>query len=265
MTGYALRFSEAERGRYLFMAERARADEAGLWAAAGIVPGAHVVDLGCGPGATLVTMAQVVGPDGSVTGVDGDPEAVAAALEMIAAAGLDNATARVGEAAAAGLLPGAVDVAVYRHVLAHNGRREQELVDAAAALVRPGGCVYLVDVDVSMIRMQPTPPVMEEIRQRYAEFHAGRGNDLQVGLRLGDLLTAAGLELVAFEGRLPVVNPPPGMRPPAWAARDAMRAAGLVDDADLARWDAFFAEADASPSRPLMFLPSLHAVGRRPV
>lgn len=264
MTGYTLRLSEAERARYMFMAERARAEEAPLWAAAGIVPGAHVLDLGCGPGATLVAMAQAVGPEGSVTGVDGDPDAVAAALEMIAAAGFGNATAQVGDIADPGLVAEPVDVAVFRHVLAHNGPREQELVDAAAALVRPGGCVYAVDVDFSMVRNQPPLPVLGEIHDRYAEFHAGRGNDLQVGLRLADLFRTAGLEVLAFEGKLGVVAPPAGMRPPAWAARDAMCAAGVVTAADLVRWEAFFLELEAAPPDLRMFLPSMHAVGRRP-
>ncbi|MDB5067000.1 MAG: Methyltransferase domain [Chloroflexi bacterium] len=53
-----------------------------------------VVDLGCGPGAVLVVMAERVGPAGYVTGIDSDPEAVAAAREAIVAAGVGNATVR---------------------------------------------------------------------------------------------------------------------------------------------------------------------------
>jgi precorrin-6B methylase 2 len=40
-----------------------------------------------------------VGPSGSVTRIDSDREAVAAAREAIVAAGVDNATVRLGEAA----------------------------------------------------------------------------------------------------------------------------------------------------------------------
>jgi hypothetical protein len=42
--------SDAELARYRAMAAHALAREGELWTAAGIVPGARVVDLGCGPG-----------------------------------------------------------------------------------------------------------------------------------------------------------------------------------------------------------------------
>jgi ubiquinone/menaquinone biosynthesis C-methylase UbiE len=64
MSDYALALSEAEIGRYRMMAAVARRDEAAQWEAAGIIPGARVADVGCGPGAVLVAMAEVVGtPD----------------------------------------------------------------------------------------------------------------------------------------------------------------------------------------------------------
>jgi hypothetical protein len=56
---------------------------------------------------------------------------------------------------------------------------------------------------------------------------------------------------------------PPGLRPPAWAARDAMRAAGIVSDEDLARWERGMLALDAAPARPTLFAPSFVAIGRR--
>ncbi|MGH7750409.1 MAG: SAM-dependent methyltransferase, partial [Candidatus Dormibacteria bacterium] len=70
------------------MAERARETEAGLWERAGVVPGAAVADVGCGPGAVLVLLAEIVGDAGSVTGVEPDPQARAAAEDEIAQRGL---------------------------------------------------------------------------------------------------------------------------------------------------------------------------------
>src|SRR5258707_779351 len=78
---------------------------------------------------------------------------------------------------------------------------EQAVVDHAASLLRPGGCAYLVDIDRTMFRARPEQAVLTELSERYAALHATRGNDLQVGLRLGDLVTAAGLELAAYVGR----------------------------------------------------------------
>ncbi|MGI8686143.1 MAG: methyltransferase domain-containing protein [Acidimicrobiales bacterium] len=71
--------SEQERGRYRFMAETALRLEREQWEAAGIVEGATVADIGCGPGAVSAVLAGLVGGTGRVLAVDGDPEAVAAA------------------------------------------------------------------------------------------------------------------------------------------------------------------------------------------
>lgn len=76
MTDYTLRIGDAELARYRHMADNARAMEAELWTAAGIVPGGHVIDLGWGPGAVLLALAEAVGPQGWVVGVDADASSV---------------------------------------------------------------------------------------------------------------------------------------------------------------------------------------------
>jgi len=132
---YALALSEEEAGRYRLMAELAAAQEADDWAAAGIAPGAAVADVGCGPGAVLAVLAERVGPTGPAMGVDRDPGAVHLAERAVL--GFPQASAHVGDADDTGLPPGAFDVVMCRHVLAHNGGREQAIVDHAATLVRP--------------------------------------------------------------------------------------------------------------------------------
>jgi SAM-dependent methyltransferase len=259
---YALALSEAELERYRVMAEAARSSEGQLWARAGIVPGAAVADIGCGPGALLTALAETVGADGSVTAVDAQPQAVAAATALVGAAGLGNVTVRTGRAEATGLPAGSFDVVMMRHVLAHNGGREQAIVDHLAGLLRPGGVLYLVDIDASGMRIRPTDPVLEEMSARYWEFHASKGNDVQVGLRLAELLGAAGLEVLDFSGRYVITVPPPGVRPPAWAAREAMTAAGFATPEDVARWDA--ALTRLSTVRRTVFTTLFTGLGRRP-
>lgn len=264
MTDYALRLSDDEIGRYRMMAELARRDEGDGWRAAGIVPGAKVADVGCGPGAPLVLMAEAVGPEGSVTGVDADPAALARAEAMVAAAGVTNATLREGRADDTGLDPGSFDVVVMRHVLAHNGGREQDIVGHLASLVRPGSCVYLVDVLLTGIRSLPHAPDLADLHERYVAFHRDRGNDPEIGLRLGQLVRGAGLDLVEHRGWYAVIPMPPGIRPPSWAAREAMVAEGHATAADLARWEAAFEASDAATERPTVFTPLFSAIGRRP-
>ena len=72
MSGYSLAMSDAEIRRYQLMAERAHLAEAPLWRQAGIVPGAIVADVGCGPAAISVVLAREVGPSGRVIAVERD-------------------------------------------------------------------------------------------------------------------------------------------------------------------------------------------------
>jgi len=153
---------------------------------------------------------------------------------------------------------------MMRHVLAHNGGREQAIVDHLATLVRPGGCVYLLDIDVAAFRTRPAVAEFDELNQRYWDFHAARGNDLQVGLRLAELLTTAGLELVEHRGWFDIFVPQPGLRPPPWVARNLMVDAGFATQDDLQRWGAFFDRFDRGEQSYTLFVPQFSAIGRRP-
>jgi SAM-dependent methyltransferase len=243
------------------MAEMAAADEREDWAAAGITTGARVADVGCGPGAILAVLAETVGPSGAALGVDRDPQAVRHARDAIA--GFPHAAAHTGDAHLSGLPVGVFDVAMCRHVLAHNGGRERVIVAHLATLVRPGGAVYLVDLDLSGAGLFPPPPGLD-IDDHYRAFHARRGSDLRVGLRLGALLEDAGLVVERYRSLAKVMRVPAGMRGPQWAAREAMVAEGVATHADLARWDAAYDRMDEAEDRPWFFIPAFVAVGRRP-
>jgi ubiquinone/menaquinone biosynthesis C-methylase UbiE len=264
MSEYSLAMSDAEIRRYTMMAERAQASEAPLWEAAGIVPGAIVADVGCGPATASVCMARVVEPSGRVIGIEPDDAALAAAHRVVKQAGVGNVELRQASATESGLAPGSVDVAVIRHVLAHNGPDEQKIVDHLAELVRPGGRVYLVDVDGTAVRMLDADPDLADLHDKYIQYHKGRGNDLLVGLRLAQLIGRAGLEVVAHEGRYSIVTVPPGVRPPAWAARQSMLADGVATPEDIARWEAALDRMDDAEVRPTVFIPNFFATGLKP-
>lgn len=263
MSDYTLRISEAEIARYRMMAARALELEAKLLALAGVTSGATVADIGCGPAAMSVALAGLVGESGKVIGVERDASSLEAARQLVEQSGVANVELRAGDALNAGIAQGSVDVVMMRHVLAHNGGSEQTIVNQLADLVRPGGSVYLVDADLTGMRMLDVDPDLADLLPTYAEFHRKRGNDPMIGLRLGQLLACAGLDMVRFEGLFNIVQPPPQVRPPAWAARDAMLAEQAVDQATLDRWEQAFERQDAVAERPTLFAPVFIATGRR--
>jgi SAM-dependent methyltransferase len=67
--------------------------------AAAPVAGEHVIDIGCGCGATILALAERVGPAGSVLGLDVSKPMAARARERIAASGLANARVILSDAA----------------------------------------------------------------------------------------------------------------------------------------------------------------------
>lgn len=265
MADYALSVTDAEIARYRMMAQEAVKAESERWQIAGVVPRAKVADVGCGPAAVSVELAHRVAPHGKVIAVDRDEAAIAAAREVIRRSRADNVELHTSDATETGIEASSLDVAMMRHVLAHNGGREQAIVDHLATLVRPGGTVYLVDSDTAAIRVLDSDPDLDDLIAKYASFHRRRGNDPSVGLRLGQLLQAAGLQLRSFEGICTPLAVPPGMRPPVWAARNAMLAEGAIDDADVERWEAAFARVDAAEIRPTLFVPLFIAIGQRQV
>lgn len=155
---------------------------------------------------------------------------------------MTNAEIRAGRAEATGLAETSFDTVVLRHVLAHNGRAEQPIGDHLASLARPGGHVYLVDIDMTSMSISPSIPDADDLQERYVRWHAEQGNDLRVGRRLPDLGRSAGLVVKAYRGWTQTSEIPPGMRGAAWAAREAMVNAGLANQDDLARWAAMFDE-----------------------
>ena len=218
--------------------------------------------LGCGPGALLPALAAAVGPAGHVTGVDGDPAAVETAHAYTA--GESVVDVHSGRADDTGLEPGSFDAVMLRHVLAHNGGRELAIVRHLATLLRPGRLLYLVDVDGTAMRTVPAQDAdLDDLEERYRRFHAARGNDLQAGLHLADWLREAGQEVLEFPRDYTIVQPPPGVRPPSWAARVAMVSAGVATEADVARWAAALERAEAAPTPLTVFTPTFAGVGRK--
>ena len=104
--------------RLLVLARERWPDTAALFERVGLSPGMRCIDLGCGGGEVTLEMARLVGPGGSVTGIDMDEVKLDLARQAAARSGLGNVEFR--------LLnlhdwdePTAYDTAYCRFVLQH--------------------------------------------------------------------------------------------------------------------------------------------------
>jgi arsenite methyltransferase len=110
-----------------------------------ILPGARVVDVGCGAGIDSLIAAKKVGPEGRVIGVDMTPSMLEKASRAAREMGLENVEFREGYAEALPVEDGWADVVISNGVL-------NLMPDKAAALeemsrvLKPNGRLQVGDI-----------------------------------------------------------------------------------------------------------------------
>jgi SAM-dependent methyltransferase len=193
---YVLGSDEAEAARLDLQAAAIAPATALLLRAAGLAPGMRVLDLGTGPGHVAFLAAELVGPEGSVLGVD-QSEALLAVAES--RRGGRNVVFEPGDARAFRAAE-PFDAIVTRLLLFHLPDAVDVLRHHRENNLRPGGLMLAIDYDIGSARTEP-PVELATTALRWVEagFRAARA-DPHIGARLAPLLRAAGFEGVTTFG-----------------------------------------------------------------
>jgi ubiquinone/menaquinone biosynthesis C-methylase UbiE len=159
---------------------------------AGLRPGMRVVDVGCGPGDVSFVAARLVGPTGTVLGLDSASGIVEFARTLAADRGLHNV--RFETTAIADLrLDEPVDAVIGRYILMHLPDPLGALRDLATK-VRPGGLIAFCEPDSSVVCTIPDLPLWQAVKDNGVNAFAGAGMDPNFGTKLYSLFRRAGLK-----------------------------------------------------------------------
>ncbi|XVJ60195.1 MAG: methyltransferase domain-containing protein [Tepidisphaera sp.] len=171
-----------------------------LWERAGVRPGMSVLDAGCGPGHTAMELAQIVGPQGRVVGLDESAAFLKELGEEAKARHFTHVARVLGDVQnLEHALPGregTFDLAYLRWVLCFVSR-PQDVIGGLAKVIKPGGRVVIQDYfnyEYS-IKIAPREAVFERAIDAVATSWRSRGGDPDIVARLPGMLREAGFEV----------------------------------------------------------------------
>jgi ubiquinone/menaquinone biosynthesis C-methylase UbiE len=159
-----------------------------------IEPGATVLDVGCGTGIALREIAELVGPQGTVVGLDPST----AMLEQ-ARLRLDAVPAHVelveGTATSTGLESDRFDAVRTERVLMHVAE-PLDALDELARVTRPGGRIVLVEPDHRRLAIDTDTP---DVWVRFITAFSRMLPNISAGLRAPSDATKLGLGVALIE------------------------------------------------------------------
>ena len=197
-TSYLLGHSNEEVRRLERQADFVKSLTRRLFETAGIVPGMKVLDVGSGAGDVALLLAEYVGPEGSIVGVELNPNMVQLARLRARAAGLSTISFLAGDISTV-TLEGQFDAIVGRLVLLY-------IRDKVAALrhllkhLRPGGIVAFQELEFAGMGMSwPPSPLLTQMLNWVKEAFQQGGAEVHMGLHLYRLFLDAGLPAPQME------------------------------------------------------------------
>ncbi|MFN9993603.1 MAG: class I SAM-dependent methyltransferase [Phycisphaerales bacterium] len=171
-----------------------------LWERAGVQPGMHVLDLGCGPGHAAIDLAQIIGPTGRVVGIDESAAFLKQLNDQAVARKYRNIERVLGDVQELDeAFPGeqsSFDVAYARWVFCFL-QRPEDVVQGLAKLMKSGGRVAVQDYfnyERSMT-LAPRRESFTKVIHAVAASWRARGGDTDIMAKLPGMFLRHGFKI----------------------------------------------------------------------
>jgi ubiquinone/menaquinone biosynthesis C-methylase UbiE len=189
---YLLGDSPAEIGHLVEQAAVYGPEANELFDLIGVEPGIAVIDVGCGVMGVLHLLAERIGANGRVVGLDREPRILEAGRALAQQRALDLEFIQA-DATASGLPHGAFDL-VHARTLLLNVSNPQEILAEMIRIARPGGIVAIQEPDASAWACDPPHPAFDIFRTEIINAYRRTGKDFNIGRRTARMLQDMGLQ-----------------------------------------------------------------------
>jgi len=164
----------------------------------GVKPGLRVLDVGCGSGKATSILREMVEPEGSVVGIDYSPERIAYATNHYGQKpGIDfvirDLTKPIEHL-------GQFDIIWVRFVLEYYRTESSGIVQNLRSLLKPGGCLCLIDLDYnSLNHYELSAPMASILQKLMATLDEENNFDTYAGRKLYSYLYDQNFENIEVE------------------------------------------------------------------
>src|SRR5438067_13756651 len=163
------------------------------WQRVGITHGWRVIDVGAGPGYATADLAEIVGPTGSVLGIERSARFLEVARERCRRRGLTNVEFREADLMEVSLGQLGLDASWCRWVASFVSS-PTKLIDNIAGALRPGGLAIFHEYsNYETFRLMPIRPALERFAQEVMGSWRAVGGEPDVARALAGLLREVGM------------------------------------------------------------------------
>jgi SAM-dependent methyltransferase len=177
------------------------------WRRGGIADGQTVIDIGCGPGFATIDLAEIVGNNGRVIGLERSGRFLDHLRQISAHRGLANIELCELDLDQDPIIQSNADAAWCRWLLSFTKNPAQTVSGIAASLRTGGTAIFHEYLDYRTWRLGPNNASFANLVDAVMQSWRQSGGEPDIGLQLPEMISAAGMEIIAMQPLIDVVGP----------------------------------------------------------